>query len=810
MSLLGNLRVRLTAETADFARGLESARQKLQSFNKDLNRLGRRTQRVGDTLTKFLGLPILAAGAGLLALSKRAADAAEQIDKMAIRSGIARGRLQELKYATDQLGASFETTVGLIEVLTRQVPQIEKGTSDVAKSFARLGINLRGTDGRLRSMATVFPEVLTALSRIGNETERNAIATQLFGRRAFEIVPLLEAGGQEIERLSKRARELGLVMGDEQIKALVAFRDQWNEVRQQMEAVGRDLATALLPVLRDYLLPILQDGLVPALQAFVKAIKSVRPETIAMTAGIAGSIATMSMFVLVVGKLTVAFTGLATALSVGILPLLGVGGAVALGLGALAGLWAKNRVEAAAFRAELNRFKDLDVNDGNAILARKNALEAEGRQLKAQRDNLRRLIESGTYRASSHRDRLADMNTRLNQIGGELGRVNELMREHQTLTLSFDPPKPPPKPTGIFDDLKAEWERLRHSVSLKMIDVTGTEPQRLSLEWDHAQRMLAIDEERLRAEREAGIISAQELRDGLRTLDIRRQIAEARAREYEAAHRHTEQQRAAFARDEILLNDRLERERIFTQAGMFRLSMEGTIAERLQLQLNLVERTYELQRQALINNVTLSELELENELTRLELAREREQLQIRMMARAEEELAAIDRQHAIRSQIAGVITTVGNGNVSGGQVGSLAGSFAGSFVPIIGPAIGSAVGGVLGGLFDRDKEAQEQQINHLQAIERASKATITAIQAQTDQLLSPQNRLINAPAGFSVPSRNPAGASASYSNAYTYEITVNVDAASAPADEVAKSVERTMRDVLARSRSRASVHTSVF
>jgi hypothetical protein len=96
-------------------------------------------------------------------------------------------------------------------------------------------------------MSELFPDVIRGLSGIGSETERNVLATQLFGRKAAELTPLLAAGGDEIERLMGRASELGLVMGDESIAALVAFKDQTAELRQQLGAVGARIATAFLP-----------------------------------------------------------------------------------------------------------------------------------------------------------------------------------------------------------------------------------------------------------------------------------------------------------------------------------------------------------------------------------------------------------------------------------------------------------------------------------------------------------------------------------------------------------------------------------
>ena len=64
---------------------------------------------------------------------------------------------------------------------------------------------------------------------------------------------------------------------------------------------------------------------------------------------------------------------------------------------------------------------------------------------------------------------------------------------------------------------------------------------------------------------------------------------------------------------------------------------------------------------------------------------------------------------------------------------------------------------MLGGLFGRKSKREEVQqpiIKGLDAIERAQRETITTIQEQTDALLNPENRLLNLPSTFSVPSYN--------------------------------------------------------
>lgn len=98
------------------------------------------------------------------------------------------------------------------------------------------------------------------------------------------------------------------------------------------------------------------------------------------------------------------------------------------------------------------------------------------------------------------------------------------------------------------------------------------------------------------------------------------------------------------------------------------------------------------------------------------------------------------------NQFVGLLSSIGT---AGGT--ALAGPLGGA---ILG-AVGGLLGGFLGG--KKEEEAQKLQIRALEAIERAQVETISTIESQTNELLSPQNRFINVPTGFSVPNFNPSG-----------------------------------------------------
>ncbi len=94
------------------------------------------------------------------------------------------------------------------------------------------------------------------------------------------------------------------------------------------------------------------------------------------------------------------------------------------------------------------------------------------------------------------------------------------------------------------------------------------------------------------------------------------------------------------------------------------------------------------------------------------------------------------------------------GSKLGETVGAAFGSAAGSVVPVIGTFLGAALGGYIGKQLAPG--SKDQQSDPLQRIERNTRETITAIENQTGKLLDLNNRLINVPTSFAVPSYRPS------------------------------------------------------
>jgi hypothetical protein len=295
---------------------------------------------LGTAMTKGVTVPVAAAAAAIGGLVTTTANYADEIDKMSIRTGISTDTLQEMRYVADQVGVQFSSlTMGVTQLTRRLVEggETSKITSDAMKS---LGLTIRTASGAMKDQETIFFDTARALSRIRNETQRTALAMQLFGRQGVELLPMLSQGEESMDKMRDRARELGLVMSGDAIAGFVDFKDAWAEAKMAMGAAFRELATNLLPVLRDEFIPFLREKAIPAMREIgLRVADAARffadlPGPVKATSlAFIGLAAAMGPVLLTMGALVAMAPGLVVLLGP-----LGIAGAiVALGIAAAAG-----------------------------------------------------------------------------------------------------------------------------------------------------------------------------------------------------------------------------------------------------------------------------------------------------------------------------------------------------------------------------------------------------------------------------------------------------------------------------------------
>ena len=300
--------------------------KKTEAAISPLGKLGSQFQDVGGKITAagHALAPLSKLGAavagGLGALAVKAGRAADDLNTLSKTSGINTQQLQLYAASADLVDVSVEDMAKSQTKLKKNMLSASQGTGDAARAFDMLGVNVKGADGHLRNQDEVFQEVIQKLGTMSNETERDALAMQIFGKSATALNPMIEDMGKTYKLVTDTMKKNKIKFVDQEtLDQANAFNDQIDIMKfiatTAFQQIGAKLAAYLVPAITK-----VQE----AFSRFMGIISNLSGRTLAIITGIGGGFAVIAPTLLIVGglvtKMGLAFSGLSK-----IMPGLGAG-----------------------------------------------------------------------------------------------------------------------------------------------------------------------------------------------------------------------------------------------------------------------------------------------------------------------------------------------------------------------------------------------------------------------------------------------------------------------------------------------------
>lgn len=238
--------------TEDSLRKLEAA---AAASNVTLTKVSQTFGKISDASGKVAqatkGISTAAGGAlaGIAGLAYKSVQAADDLNTLAKQTGISTAELQKMQYASDLIDVSVDSITG---AMTKMKKNMASTSKDTQAAFQKIGVSVQDSNGQLRDATTVFYEVLEGLSHVANETERDTLAMQLFGRSADELAGIVDDGGAALRELGLEAEQLGLIMDQQTLDSLNNVNDAVDKLKAkangELAQAGAKAMEALMPV----------------------------------------------------------------------------------------------------------------------------------------------------------------------------------------------------------------------------------------------------------------------------------------------------------------------------------------------------------------------------------------------------------------------------------------------------------------------------------------------------------------------------------------------------------------------------------
>lgn len=239
----------LGGETEKSEKELEKEKGAAEKARKELGDLAEKGADKAAKAMVALAAAVVGAVAAVGKLVLSEAQAADELTTLAATTGLSTETLQKWSYAAAMCGISADTLTGAQTKLIKNMATAQKGTGDAAKAFETLGVRITDANGELRNSEDVFNDALNALGRVGNETERDALAMQIFGKSARELNPVINAGEDALKRFGDEAENVGAVVSDDAVGALNDLNTEVKRTKAQFSALKTETAAEFAPIM---------------------------------------------------------------------------------------------------------------------------------------------------------------------------------------------------------------------------------------------------------------------------------------------------------------------------------------------------------------------------------------------------------------------------------------------------------------------------------------------------------------------------------------------------------------------------------
>ena len=188
------------------------------------------------------------------------------------RTGATVEELQQIGFAADKSGSSFEGAANGLGALARTMDTANRGGKKQRAVFREMGIAYRDANGELRPTGDVLGDIADRFQSMANGPAKQGLARLLFKGSGNELIPLLNQGSSGIAKMRQEFVDLGGQIDGETAESLEAFGDEQHDLQVAWQGLRNEAVKALLPALRE---------LVTGFTAWVKANRKLLAQRLA-------------------------------------------------------------------------------------------------------------------------------------------------------------------------------------------------------------------------------------------------------------------------------------------------------------------------------------------------------------------------------------------------------------------------------------------------------------------------------------------------------------------------------------------------
>lgn len=175
----------------------------------------------------------------------------ETLRKNALALGVSTKAFQEYEHVFNTIGQGDKVFEVMLQLSEKAFEGINNKTSETAKIFKKLGVELADSSGKVRPVTDIFMEFADAIKAAENDTEKMAFMSTLFGEDLSKfLMPLMKQGSGQILEMRKAVKELGGGFSDAAVEGAEEMYRELGKVSLAMTSLKSVIFVSILPAIK--------------------------------------------------------------------------------------------------------------------------------------------------------------------------------------------------------------------------------------------------------------------------------------------------------------------------------------------------------------------------------------------------------------------------------------------------------------------------------------------------------------------------------------------------------------------------------
>jgi len=188
----------------------------------------------------------IAAAGGIFALTKRAAEAGDEIYDLSQKVNFTAETISTLKNEGQLAGVEFQSIGASLGIFAKNAELANEGDKRLSAAFKVLHVDLGNNETALR-------DTFKALLAVKDENQQVALSMLIFGKAGKEVLGIIHSMNGDIDGAIEKFRKMGSLITTESAKAANEFSDKLKILEQRFDGVTRSIGERFMPIVTEAL-----------------------------------------------------------------------------------------------------------------------------------------------------------------------------------------------------------------------------------------------------------------------------------------------------------------------------------------------------------------------------------------------------------------------------------------------------------------------------------------------------------------------------------------------------------------------------